>query len=118
MTPGPLNDGKHYYAAAAIRAAATVVVPLVNRGLLAVREDAEAVIVDFVVYQSAYDDYLFDMVFSGAGVSGSLRELRHTQWGDEDGYIPSPDGALIASAFSELATWFDCNRVATAARCT
>lgn len=48
------------------------------------------------------------MVFRGSGPSGSLRELRHTHWG-EDGYIFYPDAKLIAAAFDRLAEWFDCD---------
>lgn len=50
------------------------------------------------------------MVFYGEGPGGakgeSLRECRHTYWGD-DGYIFYPDGELIAAAFRVLAKFYD-----------
>ena len=52
---------------------------------------------------------LVSCVFHGdgpGGKGGSLRECRHTYWG-EDGYIFYPDGALISSAFAMLSEFFD-----------
>lgn len=48
----------------------------------------------------------YQLIFSGQGISGVLRELRHTDWGD-GGYINYPSGPLIAEAFRHLARWFD-----------
>ncbi len=54
------------------------------------------------------EDTLVYLVFHGEGPGGpdSLRECRHTYWG-EDGYIFYPNGALITSAFASLAEFFD-----------
>jgi hypothetical protein len=45
-------------------------------------------------------------VFYGDGPSGSLRECRHTYWG-EDGYLFYPDGRIIAAAFKALSEFYD-----------
>jgi len=45
-------------------------------------------------------------IFHGEGALGDLRECRHTWWGD-GGYLFYPDGAVITSAFRELAWFFD-----------
>jgi hypothetical protein len=48
-------------------------------------------------------------VFYGEGPGGkddSLRECRHTYWG-ENGYLFYPNGALIAAAFRELSEFYD-----------
>ncbi len=45
-------------------------------------------------------------VFHGEGPSSSLRECRHTYWG-ESGYLFYPDGRIIAAAFKELAEFYD-----------
>lgn len=52
------------------------------------------------------------IVFRGEGISGGLRELRHTWWGgykgnDERGYIYYPSLDLIEWAMRELRRWFD-----------
>lgn len=101
------------YAIDDIRAKATVVRDLPG-GILAVLEhDDEAVIVSFIVLElysgeaSNGSPDLYTKVFTGWGVSGALRELRHTSWGDDDGYLAYPSAALIVGAFRELGEWFD-----------
>lgn len=49
------------------------------------------------------------LLFHGSGPSGSLRECRHTYWGEVDnaGYIHYPNFATIESALRELRRWFD-----------
>ncbi len=47
-------------------------------------------------------------LFHGEGPSGSLRECRHTWWGENgDGYCFYPNGPLITAALKELSTFFD-----------
>lgn len=92
----PIIDHKDdpVYRDADIRAAATHVINLDGRDLIAVLE--RQVAVSFVVFafsQSNVDgsDTLYERVFHGNGFSGSLRELRHTFWGEADnaGYLLS-----------------------------
>jgi hypothetical protein len=104
----PIYSGKH------IRELATVVVNLEGQGLLAVLEDG--IHISFAVFRweqgSASGDppdEWYQRVFHGSGPSGSLRELRHTYWGETDnsGYIFYAPGKLIADAFKQLERWFD-----------
>lgn len=88
------------------------------KGLLAVLEAPDEVVVSFVVLEWVSGPSgdrtmpaLYQPLFHGSGPSGNLRELRHTHWGHaDDGYIASPNGALIAAAFEALKRWFDCWR--------
>ena len=66
--------------------------------------------VNFAVFHLAYSDdkdTMMECVFQGSGPSGSLRECRHTWWGDDEGYVFYPPGKLIAQAFQELSVFFD-----------
>lgn len=88
---------------------------LPNSGLLAVNIEDE-LHVSFVVFREAMgpstkdgvvvDGAKMEVLFHGSGPSGSLRELRHTNWG-EDGYIFDPDMSIIGAAFTALGEWFD-----------
>lgn len=112
----PFDDEELYYALTNVRSHATSVSELfangVGPGLLAVLEDDARVIVSFVVLEAMVGEgsdghpALYRMVFEGHGVSGSLRELRHTYWGD-DGYLHFPPSKLISDAFAKLEEWFD-----------
>lgn len=67
--------------------------------------------IDFAVlefYSSGINDtnVLLSEIFHGVGFSGSLRECRHTYWG-EDGYVFYPNGKIIADAFKKLSIYFD-----------
>lgn len=56
------------------------------------------------------ENELDSIVFYGDGPGGkpeeSLRECRHTYWG-EDGYIFYPDGKLIVAALTALSEFYD-----------
>ena len=56
------------------------------------------------------DGVKLELVLHGGGPGGrrggSLRELRHTYWG-QSGYIFDPNSKLIAAAFAALGEWFD-----------
>jgi hypothetical protein len=105
---------------AEIRAKANEVINLEGDGLLAVRYDEQRFDVSFVVFSFAggpvtagdvvVDGKKWERVFSGSGPAGTLRELRHTSWGEPDapGYIHCPSGVVIADAFKMLRRWFDC----------
>ena len=105
---------------AEIRAKSNEVISLEGDGLLAVRYDAEQFSVSFVVFSfvggpmtsgaEVVDGKKWDRVFSGNGPSGTLRELRHTSWGEPDapGYLHCPSGKVISDAFRMLRRWFDC----------
>lgn len=115
-----LDDTWTVYDLAHIRATAQRCIDL-EPGLLAVSEDDGAI--SFVVFSwhsgpSTRDGVIVDgekmeHVFHGRGYSGSLRELRHTYWGDTDhatggdGYIHLPNGRLITNALAALREWFD-----------
>ncbi len=45
-------------------------------------------------------------LFHGEGTLGSLRECRHTYWG-ESGYLFYPNGPLITAALQQLSEFFD-----------
>jgi hypothetical protein len=49
----------------------------------------------------------YEVLVHGSGVGSTLREPRHTWFGDESGYVFSVRPALLAWAFGELARWFD-----------
>lgn len=114
MLPGFDGDDVEY-SGDEIRRIATYTLDLVGSkgGLLAVCE-TETNWVEFTVFEFAgkHSDESFtrySRVFHGIGPSGSLRELRHTFWGEPDngGYIFYPDGRLICDAFQKLGRWFD-----------
>lgn len=97
------------YAEADVKSKATETFDLHHDGLLAVLVDG--VHVSFVVFEFHSSDAdgknkRLARVFHGSGPSGSLRELRHTHWGD-DGYVFYPSAKTIAEAFAHLAKWFD-----------
>lgn len=66
--------------------------------------------VEFAIFVRQYTDQRFGTMptlqFHGKGLSGALRECRHTYWG-EDGYIFYPNGKVISEAFKELSIYFD-----------
>ena len=113
--PNPNDSGDDVYDLAAIRQAAGRCVDLPGDGILAVRIEDEFH-VSFAVFRLAcgpatkngvvVDGAKMELVFTGSGPSGNLRELRHTTWGD-GGYIFYPPGKLIAAAFAALEEWFD-----------
>lgn len=70
--------------------------------------------VDFAVFRfssSAVDGSgaRHTLVMHGVGYSGSLRECRHTYWGEGDngGYIFYPHFSQITAALDFLRRWFD-----------
>lgn len=51
---------------------------------------------------------MISVIFYGNGFAGSLRECRHTHWGEGgNGYVFYPPGALIKAAIDYLGKWFD-----------
>lgn len=106
------HNGEMGYAEPDIREKATEVHELEGKGLLAVLVDG--IHVSFAVFDwesgpaSDGGPAYYRVVFHGEGPSDSLRELRHTYWGD-NGYIFYPNGKLIADAFAKLGRWFDCD---------
>lgn len=87
-------------------------------GLLAVRIDDMRV--SFIVFRfnsgpgtktngEVVSPPMYERVFHGVGFSGSLRECRHTYWGDggAGGYIYYVPAWLIRAAFDALGEWFD-----------
>lgn len=114
------HNGDPAYAEPEIRSVAAHAIELAGGGLLAVCDEVPHS-VEFAVFRFAMgpatkdgvevEPALFHRVFHGDGPSGSLRELRHTFWGEPDnsGYIFYPNGALIADAFAKLKRWFDCD---------
>jgi hypothetical protein len=61
------------------------------------------------IYSASESGTVIACIFHGEGPSGSLRECRHTWWGedDNDGYIFYPSGQIICSAFIKLSEFFD-----------
>lgn len=47
-----------------------------------------------------------ELLFNGHGPSDSLRECRHTYWG-ENGYVFYPNAPVIVAAFEALSEFFD-----------
>jgi hypothetical protein len=120
------HNGDPVYAEPDIRRVATHAIELVGspnqqncNGLLAVCEDG--IHVEFSVFRFAsgpatidgvvVEPATYEVVFYGGGPSSSLRELRHTYWGQADngGYIFYPNAKLITAAFAALRRWFDCD---------
>jgi hypothetical protein len=118
LTPFIDHRGEPAYRDAEIRAAATHVIQLCDRDLLAVLEQhvqenhfaVSFVVFEFMMSNTDGTDVVYGRVFHGNGYSGTLRELRHSFWGeaDNDGYIFYPSASLIGAAFKELERWFDC----------
>lgn len=55
-----------------------------------------------------YDDNSYEVLACGNGVSGVLREIRHTYWGPtNDGYIFEPSRKEMIWMMDTLSTWFD-----------
>ena len=86
--------------------------PLAGDGFLVLKQ--EDISVEFAVLRvvSTYDnEQSLQRVFFGHGFEGSLRECRHTYWGEDpnnkDGYLFYPSGKIIAAAFKELSEFFD-----------
>ncbi len=49
---------------------------------------------------------LYRVLFTGEGFAGSLREMRHTNWG-EDGYLFYCNRQVVIEALTALGKWFD-----------
>jgi hypothetical protein len=109
------------YTESEIRELSDEVIDLEGNGLLAVSVRDEF-LVSFVVFRfsmglgtdhtgAQVSPRYYERVFHGCGPSGSLRELRHTNWGEPDnsGYIFYPHAKLICDAFKHLKRWFDCD---------
>jgi hypothetical protein len=60
----------------------------------------------FLRYSYSDDNIYCDVMMHGYGFSESLRECRHTYWG-EDGYIFYPDSRHIRAILDELEIHFD-----------
>lgn len=102
-----------------IRAVSTTVIDLPGDGMLAVIE--EDITVQVVLFEFAcgptfkngieIEPRAYQRIMHGSGPSGSLRELRHTFWGEPEnsGYIHYPSAELITAAFKALERWFDCD---------
>ncbi len=91
------------------------IVPLVKGAILVMKLGTEEdgfwhkfAVMDF--YSEEYKTKITDYtcLFHGEGPSGSLRECRHTYWGERgDGYIFYPNGKVIADAFVKLSAFYD-----------
>ena len=111
--PSPLDSSIRLYDVATIRRTAARCVDLSNDGLLAVADVdnwTSFAVFAFAMGESVRNGVVVDgpkmaFVFSGEGPA-SLRELRHTEWG-EDGYLHYPSAKLIIAAFEALKDWFD-----------
>lgn len=84
---------------------------LTRDGWLALHWDEERIWLKFAVLEFHTSDVnneniLVSCLFHGEGPTGSLRECRHTWWG-EDGYLFYPDGAIISAALKALSEHFD-----------
>lgn len=114
-----LDNGDPAYAVDDLRKHATTVINLEGGGLLAVLEKdthVSFIVTTFAEGPSTQNGQvvgpeLHERVFHGSGPSGSLRELRHTYWGEQNngGYIYYPSAKLITDAFRQLQRWFDCD---------
>lgn len=108
------NDS-NYYLLSEMKAKYEVV-ELGNDGYLVLNWDKEnlgyenePIHLEFAVFSfnSCDDkDTWLNLQFHGNGPSGSLKECRHTYWG-EAGYIFYPNGKVISLAFKELSKYFN-----------
>lgn len=53
------------------------------------------------------DNIFLIRIFSGSGTRGSLREMRHIWWGDEEGYTFYLPGKSVIEALTKLQEYFD-----------
>lgn len=92
---------------------ADATIHLGNQAVLAVKTRGD--LIDFAVFEWHYSAGSSEppgtppahtLLFHGSGVSGALRECRHTYWG-EDGYVHYLNFAVVEAAFRELRRWFD-----------
>lgn len=111
------------FSIAEIRAKSTRVVEIVPKQAVLAVLVREELFVSFVVLQfdkgpvympdgkticdQLVDETLMSVVFYGEGPSGALRELRHTYWGDEHGYIFYVHADIVIAALNALREWFD-----------
>lgn len=76
---------------------------------LFVKEDG--IHVGYALMERTYEDssgIFYEHVFSGYGISSSLREMRHTYFGsDFDGYCFYLPGKAVGKAFEILSQYFD-----------
>lgn len=109
------ETGTKEYLGEHIVSAVTEHITLARGGLLAVHQSGEdGLFVQFAVFEFSSSPYhdaevantQYSLLFYGEGPSSSLRECRHTWWGEE-GYVFYPDAALITDALEKLKKWFD-----------
>lgn len=106
----PVNDEDILYSISA--AQEKFEVRQLNRnGWLVLNWDETKFLLKFAVLEFAFSDadggnIRGQCLFHGSGPTGSLRECRHTYWG-EDGYIFYPNGPIISAAFKVLAEFYD-----------
>lgn len=104
------TDTKLVYSLNDIKALNLDVIELADAGILVIQKEDD-LHVNFALLQEDCDDgedRFFSVVFHGRGPSGSLRECRHTYWGEDgNGYIFYPPFDLIIAALNELKKYFD-----------
>ena len=87
------------------------VVDLGNDAYLILKWCKDRFWLDFAVMDRAYetnDGVWLSCLFHGCGPSETLRECRHTWWGEKgEGYLFYANGPAIAAAFKELSKYFD-----------
>lgn len=66
--------------------------------------DGEPFRIEFAFFEEGQRG--LDVLMHGQGLAGSLRECRHTYWGDE-GYIFYPNFKKMKAIFKELYVYFD-----------
>lgn len=102
------NDHPPMYRGNDIREKADRVIEL-GGGLLAVNGSDDGW-VEFSLFEICGSDDTCRHIFNGGGPSGSLREMRHTYWGSEEGreagYVFSCPAKLIMLALEVLGRWF------------
>jgi len=107
-----VHDNDFVYSLDYLKKTFEVVEIIKDRGWIVFKWDAEDgkdgwikwAVMDW--YGSWNNKQFVNVEFQGEGPSGSLRECRHTYWG-EDGYIFYPNGPLITAAFQELSKYYD-----------
>jgi len=79
-----------------------------SESYIVVHKEESSIFIEFALVCWVSSNSTVEVVFYGQGVGGSLRECRHTWWGEEgDGYIFYPNYKSISAGLKYLTKYFD-----------
>lgn len=86
------------------------VIPLADgNGALVINLNEHTNLLKFAVFYKGSEnngDTELELVFQGMGYADE-REIRHTWWGDDEGYLHFLSGKVVSAALRELSNYFD-----------